>query len=544
MISAPRSSTQNRLPRWFVAALAAPAVVLVGVFYLWPVVNLVVEAVTADAVRTAFGDPGIRRIIWFTTWQAVASTLLTVVVGLVPAWLIARYEFAGRRVLTALVTVPFVLPTVVVGAAFLALLPDSADHGVLAIVLAHAFFNIAVVVRGVGGLWQQLPPDLVAAARTLGASPLRTMREVTLPLLAPSIAAAASVVFLFSFTSFGVVRLLGGATHPTLEVEIWQRATRFGDVSTAAVLSVVQLVVLGLAVLWFARIQRRQQFALRLRPLDHRARARNIRQRLTVVAVCAATVISMGAPLVALVERSLRTGTGHSLAAWRAVITGRQPPTSRPVANPIDALGSLSVSAQYAITAMVISVIIGATATFAVVALGRSGRWLDTGVMLPLGTSAVTIGFGLLITFDRAPIDWRAEPWLIPLGHALVATPFVVRTILPVIRSIDSRLLDAAATLGASPLRAWREVHLGFAVSPMVTACGFALAISLGEFGATTFLTRQGRATMPIAIEQLLNRPGALLHAQGYVLATILAVATFAIVGLVELLRRTPGRHA
>ena len=123
---------------------------------------------------------------------ALVSTALTVAVGLVPAWLLARYEFAGRRTITAMVTVPFVLPTVVVGAAFLALLPDSLDHSVTAILLAHVFFNVAVVVRGVGGLWEQLPGDLSAAARTLGAGPWRAMRDVTLPLLAPSITAAAS----------------------------------------------------------------------------------------------------------------------------------------------------------------------------------------------------------------------------------------------------------------------------------------------------------------------------------------------------------------
>jgi len=142
-----------------------------------------------------------------------------------------------------------------------------------------------------------------------------------------------------------------------------------------------------------------------------------------------------------------------------------------------------------------------------------------------------------LITFDRAPFDWRAEPWMIPLGHALVATPFVVRTMVPVIRSIDGRLRDAAATLGATPLRAWREIDLRMAIRPLLTGAGFAMAISLGEFGATTFLTRQGRVTLPIAIENLLNKPGALLHAQGYVLACVLALLTFAVVGFVELIR-------
>lgn len=539
----------NRLPRRLVAALAAPAVVFIAMFYLWPVASLVAKAVTLDSVRAVLHDRQLRAVLWFTTWQAVVSTVATIAIGLIPAWLLARYEFTGRRALTALVTVPFVLPTVVVGAAFLALLPDSLDQSVTAILLAHVFFNVAVVVRGVGGLWEQLPQDLVAAARTLGASPLRAMREVTIPLLGPAIYASASVVYLFTFTSFGVVRLLGGPANPTLEVEIWQRATRLGDVGVAAVLSVAQLLILGIAVIWFSRIQANHLVALGLHPLNERRRARSRRERISVLAICTAIVVAICTPLAALAERSMRTGSGHTLAAWRSVFGGATP-SQHPVANgsvansPVDALGSITTSLRVAIVAMAISLVIGGCAAFAIAALGRSGRVLDTGIMLPLGTSAVTIGFGLILAFDTPPFDWRAAPLLIPLGHALVATPFVVRLLLPTLRSIDPQLRAAAASLGASPIRAWREIDLRFSARPLLTAAGFALAISLGEFGATTFLTRRGRATLPIAIEQLLNRPGALLHAQGFVLATVLATLTIGVIGAVEALRGWSDRRA
>ena len=539
----------NRLPRRLVAALAAPAVVFIAMFYLWPVASLVAKAVTLDSVRAVLHDRQLRAVLWFTTWQALVSTVATIAIGLIPAWLLARYEFTGRRALTALVTVPFVLPTVVVGAAFLALLPDSLDQSVTAILLAHVFFNVAVVVRGVGGLWEQLPQDLVAAARTLGASPLRAMREVTIPLLAPAIYASASVVYLFTFTSFGVVRLLGGPANPTLEVEIWQRATRLGDVGVAAVLSVAQLLILGIAVIWFSWIQANHLVALGLHPLNERRRARSRRERISVLAICTAIVVTICTPLAALAERSMRTGSGHTLAAWRSVFGGATP-SQHPIANgsvansPVDALGSITTSLRVAIVAMAISLLIGGCAAFAIAALGRSGRVLDTGIMLPLGTSAVTIGFGLILAFDTPPFDWRAAPLLIPLGHALVATPFVVRLLLPTLRSIDPQLRAAAASLGASPIRAWREIDLRFSARPLLTAAGFALAISLGEFGATTFLTRRGRATLPIAIEQLLNRPGALLHAQGFVLATVLATLTIGVIGAVEALRGWSDRRA
>ena len=533
-----RAAARNHLPRQLVVALTIPAVAFFSIFYAWPVVALVRRAVTVDSLRTVISDRSLREILWFTTWQAASSTALTVVVAMIPAWVLARYEFTGRRWITALVTVPFVLPTVVVGAAFLALLPSSLGQSVTAILAAHVFFNIAVVVRGVGGLWEQIPSDLAAAAHTLGASPLRTMREVTLPLLTPAIAASASIVFLFTFTSFGVVRILGGPAHPTIEVEIWQRATRFGDVGVAAVISIVQLIVLGLAVLWFTRIQSRHRQILGLRPVNERRPPHGWRQAIAVRATCAGIVVVICAPLAALVERSTRADAGtHSLTAWRSVF-GSQPPSSRPTsATSIDPLGSVFTSLRFMIVAVLLSLVIGGCASLAIAALGRSGRVLDTGIMLPLGTSAVTIGFGLVVAFSTRPFDWRAAPLLIPLGHAMVATPFVVRVLLPTLRSIDPRLRDAAATLGASPTRAWREIDLRLVRGPLLTAAGFAAAISLGEFGATTFLTRQGRATLPIAIEQLLGRPGTVLHAQGYVLATILAALTFAVIALVEVAR-------
>lgn len=139
----------------------------------------------------------------------------------------------------------------------------------------------------------------------------------------------------------------------------------------------------------------------------------------------------------------------------------------------------------------------------------------------------------MLITFDHDPVDWRGSAWILPVGHALVAIPFVVRTVGPVLSGVDRRRFDAAATLGATPLRAWATVLLPHLRRPLAVAGGISVAISLGEFGATSFLSRSGRETMPIAIEQLLGRPGAALQAQGYALATMLAVATIAAVAVV-----------
>jgi thiamine transport system permease protein len=168
------------------------------------------------------------------------------------------------------------------------------------------------------------------------------------------------------------------------------------------------------------------------------------------------------------------------------------------------------------------------------IALARRRRGpLDDAVSLPLGVSAVTVGFGFLIALDEPPLDLRTSWILVPLAQALVAIPFVIRTMTPVLRSIDPRLREAAATLGASPAMVWREVDLPIAARAGLVATGFAFAISLGEFGATLFIVRPATPTLPVEIFRLLGRPGPLnfgaAMAASVVLMAITALAVVAI---------------
>jgi thiamine transport system permease protein len=417
------------------------------------------------------------------------------------------------------------LPTVVVGAAFLALLPSSWRGTAQAMIVAHVFFNIAVVVRLVGPMVGLIPHDLVGAARTLGASPVRAARLVVLPLLKPALWSAAAVIFLFSFTSFGVAKLLGGPTHPTLEVEIARRATQLGDVSGAAALSAVQLGLLAVVIVLASRRQRRGAVELHGATAPRSPRTR--RERTMIGAVGAGVAVVVGAPIVALVSRSFDLGNGWSLAAWTELGT----PGTRPGAGlGVDPLASIGASLRFAVVAALIATTIGFLAATAITNSPRLGKLLDSGLMLPLGTSAVTIGLGMLIAFDTPPFDWRAQWWLVPLGHALVAVPFVVRAMLSVLRAIPGDLRAAAATLGATPIKAWWQVDARALRRPLVAAAGFSAAISLGEFGATTILTRSGSETLPIAIGRLLGRVGALPRAQAFAMATILLVLSTVIV--------------
>ncbi len=266
--------------------LALVPVAFLGYFFVYPMVTVLASAFTGDTagggspVLEALQRPSLLGILWFTTWQAVISTALTLVIGLPAAFVFARYEFPGRRLLMAATVVPFVLPTVVTGTAFVALLGPGGPLGVdlrrtvPAILLAHVFANYAVVVRTVGTAWGQLDRRIGEAAQTLGAGRWTVLREVTLPLLGPAIASAASIVFLFSFTSFGIILILGGIGLATLEVEIWRQATALLDLGVAAALAVLQLVGVTVALIAYGRVQRRMATQMTIAPADQRVRPR------------------------------------------------------------------------------------------------------------------------------------------------------------------------------------------------------------------------------------------------------------------------------
>jgi thiamine transport system permease protein len=487
------------------AATIAIPIAFVAVFFVYPVATIIGRGlapggeVDLGPMRRVFTDPSLRGVVWFTVWQAALSTLLTLVIALPGAYVLARLRFPGRTFVRALVTIPFVMPTVLVASAFLAL---GVSRSLGAILLAHVFFNYAVVVRIVGELWRHLDPHEQDAARMLGASRLRTLREVTLPALWPGIIAAATITFLFCFTSFGVILFLGGPTRSTIETEIYRQTTRFLDLPLAAALSIVQLVVV-VALLWLVgRFERRAAVPRRLqaaREIEHAPR--RLVDWALLLSNLAVMVLLLLVPLAVLVVRSLTPPGGLGLGYYRAL--GELRAGSTLFVPPLDAVGN---SLRFALVATGIAVMVGGFAAWA--GVRSRSRWLEGFLALPLGISAVTLGFGFLIALDEPPLDLRGSQWLVPLAQALVALPFVVLLTAPVLRSIDPRLRDAAAVLGASPAWIRASIDLPIVARALFVAGAFAFAISLGEFGATTFVVRPDVPTLPIVVYRLLGQPG------------------------------------
>ena len=526
------------------AAMVVVPTLFLAYFFLYPVISITVRGLTPNGVfdpnvfLDVLTDPTLQGVAAFTLWQAVLSTLLTVIAGLPAAWVFARFDFRGKSLMRAATLVPFVLPTLVVGTAFLALIGPKGAAGIdltgtlWIILIAHVFYNYAIVVRGVGAYWERIDPSLEDAARSLGASRLQTFRTVTLPLLRPAIASTSALVFLFSFTSFGVVLLLGDINHSTIEVEIWRQTTAYLRLDVASTLAVLQLIGVGVILMMYGRYQQRTaiQFAHRaIKPPRPSSRS----DRLAVGAILTTTGLLLGLPLGILVGRSfLNPDGGVGLANYTNLF--RLPSQSAAFVEPSEAIvNSLSFAMAASVIALVVAVMASAALSYS---RRRVSRTFEVLVMLPLGTSAVTIGFGFLVALDW-PIDIRTSAILIPIAHALVAIPFVVRTTSPSMGSVQHRLREAAATLGATPARAWWTIDLRIVSRSIAVGVAFAFAISMGEFGATSFISRPDSPTIPIAIFRLLGRPGSVPFGSALALSVLLMFITGVAVLTIDSLR-------
>lgn len=511
-------------------------------FYAYPLLAILRVSFGDGAglgnVAVLLGTLGVWQVVWFTTWQAALSTLLTVLAGLPLAYVFATYEFPGKTLVHALLTIPFVMPTVVVAAAFTALIghngvlnqllqawlgldapPIRLEQTIWLILLVHVFYNVAVIIRTVGGFWSNLNPHLAESAAALGGSPWTVFRTVTLPLLLPSVLAASLLVFLFCFTSFGVILILGGLRFATIEVEIYRQAVSYFNLPAAAVLAILQLIVTFTVMVFYTRLQSRVS-----RPLQARARRRarrpvTRRQWGVVMLALVATGVGLLAPLGALAVRSLTVGSDGVTFAYYAAL-GENLRQSAFFVPPIEAVRN---SLFFAGATLLVSLPLGIIGAY-MLAQERS-RWaaiFDPLLLLPLGTSAVTLGFGYIVAMG--PL--RTSLWLVPVAHSLIALPFVVRTFLPALRALDVRLREAAATLGAGPVRSWWTVDVPLLMRAVLISAAFAFAISLGEFGATLLIARPDRPTMPMVIYQALSRPGLLNYGQAMAMSTILMVVS------------------
>jgi thiamine transport system permease protein len=476
---------------------------------LWPL-GMVINRSGLDV--SSLGDPHLRAVIWFTIWQAAASTLAALAVGMPATWALSRLQWRGRSAVRALATGAFVLPPVVIALAVGVALPGARRDGVGWLIATHALVNTAVVIRVVGPAWEHVDDLPRQAARLLGASPLRAFRSVTAHQLSRPISAAAAAVFLFCLSSFGIAKVIAGPRHPTIEVEIANQALQLLRLDRASALGLAQLSVVLVVLAAASRVSIRpglQSYQLMA--------VKTPRHRALVVACCLPVVVLIGAPLGALVWRSLQVGGAFSFDAYRALAHRR---AGSGLTEP--AWDSVGVSLRYGVVTAAAAMTAGTMISVVIAARRRGSRAVEVSTTAMLGLSPVLLGLGYLLMRRWSPL--RHDLLVVPMAHLAIALPLVVRTIAPALESVDPDSRAAAAMAGCGPRRVWWHVDRPVISRAALGAGALAMAVSFGEFGASSFLVRGDRPTVPVAVVRLLGRPGAANLSAALALAVVLLI--------------------
>lgn len=490
----------------------AVVVLVAAALVLGPIVALADAAVRdIPGVHSPEHVPWARigRAAGRTVLQASLSTLAAAVVGLCIALLMARVSASVARLMSAVVLVPFVLPTVVAAAGVLAVGRPWLPRGgsLTAVVIAHAWMNaglVAVMVAPALSAARGRPAD---AARSLGAGEVRIYRTIVWPSVAPRLADAALIVFSLCSVAFGTVLILGGPQHATIDVEIWYSVNQALDLRSASIMASLQVVTMfGLVWLRF-RSGRAAGFpssgahrgtansAAGVAGVSEMAASRPERRihgvswaaRLGALAVVAVAT----APLVILALRALgnTNSGGRPAAAGLELVSGAGPMLAR--------------SAGLAVAVGIFSAVLAAGCVMSF-RLG-AGRIAERLLLIPLGLSAASTGLGWLLIGQRLglPGSWA----LVVAAQGTLAAPFAVSAVLGAARGVSPVAEAAAATLGASPVRVFRTIVWPHLWPALLAGSALAGALALGDLGAASFVVPGDQPTLAIYAAQLLGRP-------------------------------------
>lgn len=479
----------------------------------------------------------------FTAYQALLSTLASIALGLPGAYVLARFEFPGRKTIRSLTAVPFVMPSIMVAIGFIATFGrNGVVNGVLTalglpriellytlpiIVLAHAFYDAPLVARVTATAWESVDASTAETARSLGASPRRAFLDVVLPQLLPAILTGALLTFIFSFMSFAIVLALGGLSLATVEVWVYHRVTQL-DYGTASSLATLEMLFSLLLTYAYLRYEARQRAESAARPAPRKRLFGPLDfDRLAVWGYVAVAVVVFVTPMASMLLASVTGPNGLTLEYYRFLVD-RQ---ATAAAFQIKPLTAVQNSLLYGVASLVIAVPMGVL--FAVISTRDvpGSKLVDTLSMAPFAVSGVVVGLGLLqgLVFGTTMFGYRITVTgavAVVAAHAVGAYPFVTRNVAPLLATIDRSVVESARTLGASRYRVLLDIELPQVFAGVVAGAAFAFAISIGEFDSTVILASGSSAyTMPVAIERFIGRRLGPATAMGCVLLLVTAAS-------------------
>ncbi len=535
--------TLKRATLWMVP------IIVIGVLFYWPMTRVLSEGLTGDWLAT-LAEPRVVGAIWFTIWQAIVSTIICLVMGLPAAYVLYRRRSPAARLLRALLTVPFALPTIVTAIGFTAFRTQDVWHtGTAAegffdspttwIIAAHVFVNFAVITRVVGSTWVSQSHDTEEAAALAGAGRLRIFWSISLPQLRPAIVSATFTVFLYCTASYGLVLVLGGGLVNSIETEIAIAANQFLDLQEAGTLALLQTL---LSILAFAisTTGTRSKIGFDVQDADDGKRPID-RRDLAAVALTWVSIALTVVPLALIVLRAFTTDSGTPTLEnfFNLGTNGAR--------NLLDiTLGQAALnSLRNVVVATLLAGTLGTLVAYLLTRPTRSrvahrfNRVLDVVFLMPLGVSTIVLGFGYLLTFGGGWLPLRSSWLIVPLVQGLMALPLVVRIVQPALNAASEELAEQAATDGASAASTFFRVELPMAREAITAAFGYAAIVSIGEFGAASLLAYGDQATLPTVLYQLVSRPGGDNYGMAMAMSAIVIALTFAVVFAASL----PAKH-
>jgi thiamine transport system permease protein len=505
----------------------------VAVLFYWPIIRITSLGFSGDWLSTLFSPRNIE-IIWFTLWQAGLSTLATLAIAIPGAYLLYRKSFRGQLAVRALITVPFVLPSIVVAVGFTVFRNihnfwvdlgfDFLSNPVFWIIAAHVFVNYSIAVRTIGGVWALIDLETEEAAELDGAGRLRTVLAISLPQLRPAIFSATALVFLFSATSFGIVLVLGGAQVQTIETAIYFAATQFLDLEGAAALVLVQTLITAAAFLVGSSLAKGKVGLEQV--FEGAPKPRVDLRDLPATLITTGTVLGLLVmPMLLVFIEAFRVGEGFGFSNFANLSTRG----ARNLLN-ISVIDAAANSLRNMTFAASIAFVLGTLVSWLLVR--TKAKLLDLAFLVPLGVSSVVLGFGFLISFDADWFPLRSSWLIVPLAQALIALPMVIRLVFPALISIGKEPIEQASIDGASSWQIWRFIESGMIKGVLLTAFGYAAIISIGEFGASSFLAYGSEGTIPTLLFRLIARPGGQNYGMAMAVSAILIAFSFLVVFL------------
>jgi thiamine transport system permease protein len=527
------------------------------VFFGWPVAQILLQGLTGGEgelprplgnLLATFADQDVRSAVWFTVWQAVVSTFATLIIALPAGYVLYRKSFRGQQFYRAVITVPLVLPTIVVAIIFASFqkvhdmysnigMTFFAENKVYWIIAAHVFINFAIAVRTIGGMWAGLDKAPEEAAELAGAGRLRVFFLVSAPMLRPAIISSAALVFLFCFTSYGVIVVLGGGQINSIETQISVAALQFLDLPKAAILALLQsAITLGAFALG-------QRYASGATGLDQLADVEvggrlDKRDRPALWVTLAFLWGVLVIPILLLIARAFDGPGGFGIDNFVNLATQGE----RDLLN-ITVWQAAGNSVRNLVVALLISLPLGMLVAY-LTSRHKPARWLDAAFMLPMGVSSVVLGLGFLVTFGHEPLAIRSSWVVLPIVQALIALPLIIRVLQPALQSIEREQLEAAATSGATSWQILWRLELPVIAPALKTAVVFAILVSVGEFGAASLLVAADQATLSTVLAQLISRPGGANYGMAMAMSALLVLLTVVLVSLAQFKFNSGSRQA